>query len=64
MALEQIERKTEKENKVFLSATVNPGIKESIDEVKGILSRSQYVQQAIVERIAKDRTSKHDDGNG
>jgi hypothetical protein len=56
MALEEVERK--KDNKVFLSATVDPGIKESIDEVRGILSRSQYVQQAIVERVAKDRSSK------
>jgi hypothetical protein len=53
MTLEQIERK----NKVFLSATVDPGIKEAIDEVKGILSRSQYVQQAIMERVARDRSS-------
>ena len=56
MALEQVLRK--KDNKVFLSATIDPGIKESIDEVRGILSRSQYVQQALTERIAKDRSSK------
>jgi hypothetical protein len=51
-----MERKYHKE---FLSTTVDPGIKESIDEVKGILSRSQYVQQAITERLARDRNSKH-----
>jgi hypothetical protein len=49
----QVERK----NKEYLSATVDPGIKEAIDELRGILSRSQYVQVAIMERIAKDRSS-------
>jgi len=51
----QMERKYHKE---FLSATVAPGIKESIDEVRGTLSRSQYIQQAITERLAKDRNPK------
>ena len=53
MALQEVERK--KENKEYLCATIAPGIKEAIDEVRGILSRSQYVQQAVSERIAKDR---------
>ena len=56
MTLQQVERKHHKE---FLSATVDPGIKESIDEMKGILSRSQWIQLAIVERLARDRSSKH-----
>ena len=56
MTLQELERK--KENKVFLSTTVDPRIKESIDEVRGILTRSQYVQQAITERVARDRSSK------
>ena len=46
-----------KENKEYLSTTVDPGIKEAIDEVRGILSRSQYVQQALMERLARDRSS-------
>jgi hypothetical protein len=49
---------TEKK-KVFLSTSVDPGIKESIDEVRGILSRSQYTQQALSERIARDRSSSN-----
>jgi hypothetical protein len=51
MAL-QVERK--RENKEYLSATIAPGIIKKIDEVRGILTRSQYVQQALTERLEKD----------
>lgn len=43
--------------KVYLSTSVDPGVKKAIDEVRGILSRSQYTQLALSERIAKDRSS-------
>ena len=52
----QLERK--KENKEYLSTTVDAGIKESIDQCRGILSRSQYVQLAILERVARDSSKK------
>lgn len=44
--------------KVYLSTSIDPEVKGAIDEVRGILSRSQYTQQALSERIAKDRSSK------
>jgi len=63
MALEEVERK--KEYKEYLSATVAPGLIKAIDEIRSTLpyqiSRSQYVQKALTERLEKDnriRSSK------
>jgi hypothetical protein len=55
MAL-QVERK--RENKVYLSTMIDSELKKAIDEVRGILSKSQYVQLAVEERLEKDRRPK------
>jgi hypothetical protein len=56
-----------KEKKEYMSATIDPGIKEAVDEVRGLLpyqiSRSQYIQLAIIERVARDKARSSSSGS-